>query len=280
MASSNGDRLTPAPTQRTSVSEYEKLFPPFFLQSHTAVAPCNRFSRDQEALDFARNKIDKEIVQNEGICSDSAPFDASDLLRLSPFKRRRIYGPEPSVKEIVERIYGTSKNPIDLTDTQTSRKPHNPRELLKSISTRYLKFAEDVRPPYIGTFTRQQDSQSRIKLSRNPFSRSLPATDYDYDSEIEWEEPEEGEDLESEGEEEIEDEEADEMEGFLDDTEATEGAKPPLKRRLIVGDLEPVCTGLCWEGEEPSRALASYRIEAILGELHLEVVRGVLLTIA
>jgi chromatin assembly factor 1 subunit A len=69
---------------------------------------------------------------------------------------------------------------------------------------------------------------------------------YDYDSEAEWEEPEEGEELNSEGEEELGDEDdADDMDGFLDDEE-TEGNGP--KRRHLMGDIQPVCSSLHWEG--------------------------------
>ena len=122
-----------------------------------------------------------------------------------------------SVKDIVADIDGVSHNPIDLTESQFQRATKKPLDLLKSIPVKILKFAEDVRPPYIGTYTRLRDTQSISRLARNPFRRELPETNYDYDSEAEWEEPGDGEDLDSEGEEEIEDEDEAEMEGFLDD---------------------------------------------------------------
>jgi len=115
---------------------------------------------------------------------------------------------------------------------------------------KYLRFEEDVRPPYTGTCTRLQDTQAISKLARNPFGCGLPNTDYAYDSEAEWDEPVEGEDLDSEGEEEPDDDDAgDEMDEFLDDEEANDATRA-VKRRPMLGDQEPKCTALCWEGPE------------------------------
>lgn len=168
----------------------------------------------------------------------------------------------------MERLHGTSQNPIDLTDSQRWKIAQQPLDLLKTIPTKFLKFIEDVRPPYIGTFTRVRDPASARQICRNPFTRGLPTTDYDYDSEAEWEEPGEGEDLDSEGEEEIESEDGDDMEGFLDDEDSADSAKALQKRRLITGNLEPISTGLCWEDDrnyQALRYLAQYQLEVMLG---------------
>jgi hypothetical protein len=122
-----------------------------------------------------------------------------------------------------------------------------------------LKFGEDVRPPYQGTFTKTLPESAASKLMRNPFHRGLPDINYDYDSEAEWEEPEEGEDLDSEEEEEGSEEGDDDLDGFLDDDEDNvEG-----KRRLIVGDLEPLSTGLRWQFDGGDHELEMYRIQTI-----------------
>ncbi|KAL8990496.1 MAG: hypothetical protein Q9177_000868 [Variospora cf. flavescens] len=189
------------------------------------------------------------------------------MLRLSPYKRRKLNRPHLSVREIVEHVHGTSQKPIDLTNPQTSKASQHPLDVLKTVSTKILRFAEDVRPPYIGTYSRIQDPAAARNMCRNPFARSLPCMDYDYDSEAEWEEPGEGEDLDSEGEEEAESENGDDMEGFLDDEEAADGPRTGQKRRLLAGDLEPTSTGLCWEDAHlnPVRTdLALYRLEVIL----------------
>lgn len=107
---------------------------------------------------------------------------------------------------------------------------------------KYLQFGEDVRPPYYGTWTKSYPAALERRLARNTVSRFRQDVNYDYDSEAEWEEPEEGEDLGSEGEDDLEEEGDDDMDGFLDDEEDSQ-----LKRRMLSGDLEPVSTGLCWE---------------------------------
>ncbi|KAL8822854.1 MAG: hypothetical protein Q9191_006417, partial [Dirinaria sp. TL-2023a] len=220
--------------QKAQMPDYERLFPPFFVQSHTVLASSNRFSRDDQGIEYVRAKLDQSL-RNDPEKDPSAATKMSETLRMRPRTRRLHQAPQIPVKEIVARIHGTANNPIDLTSLHSQKAAQAPIELLKSIPVKFLKFAEDVRPPLIGTYTRPLDARSRNKLSKNPFTRALP-TDYDYDSEAEWEEPGEGEDLDSEGEEELgEDEEADDMEGFLDDAEADE----VKKRRPVISDLEP-----------------------------------------
>lgn len=176
----------------------------------------------------------------------SIDFDLATLLHI-PLKRHTNHVKQyNSVKELIADIQGTFRSPINLTRIGTKSTGKAP-DLLAAIPIKYLQFAEDVRPPYVGTFTKILEPKAYLNLCRNPFSRTLPAVNYDYDSEAEWEEPGEGEDLESEGEEEEEDEEADDIEEFLDDAEETR--EPSSKRRLMCGDLEPISTGLCWENQ-------------------------------
>lgn len=200
-------------------------------------------------------------------------FDPVTLLHIPRSKRSNHIQQYNSVKELVTEIQGTSRIAIDLTrvGTKSARKAS---DLLAAIPIKYLQFAEDVRPPYIGTYSKILEPQAHSNLRRNPFSRTLPAVNYDYDSEAEWEEPGEGEDLESEGEEEDEDEDADDIEEFLDDAEET--GEPSSKRRLMCGDLEPISTGLCWENHgaqnQPNNAdkggldLTDFTIQIISGE--------------
>ena len=271
--SSGSVTATPRKSERP---DYERFFPPFFLQSHTVVAPKSHFSRDEDGLRYAQTKIDEELKQASAGRPLLKTFDPVDLLHISPHGQSRRRRPRSSVKDLVASIHGTPRNPIDLTNSRP--KSDKPMDLLATISMRYLKFAEDVRPPYIGTYTKVSDPWACKKLSRNPFTQGLP-TNYDYDSEAEWEEPGEGEDLESEGEEEVgDDDEGDEMEEFLDDEEdladGSHIANP--KHRLVVSDLEPSCTGLCWEisdggiasddGKSRVKHLSDLRLEMISGE--------------
>eukprot|EP00039_Didymoeca_costata_P007016 m.95526 g.95526 ORF g.95526 m.95526 type:complete len:809 (-) comp13497_c0_seq1:127-2553(-) len=60
-----------------------------------------------------------------------------------------------------------------------------------------LMFKEDLRPPYIGTFRKK----STTVTGRRPFGRDK-VMDYEYDSEAEWTDEEEGEELKSDDEDE------------------------------------------------------------------------------
>lgn len=245
------------------------------------MAPQSQFSRDQDSLKYAQNRIDERLGSRLGTESDnSAPvFDPIRLFHLSPpgllgaCRRRRF-----SVREIVDSIHGTAHRPIDLTDAGPKIPLRNSTDLLKRFTVKYLKFAEDVRPPYIGTYSKICDPSEGSKLSRNPFTKTLPATNYDYDSEVEWEEPGEGEDLDSEGEEEAgEDEDEDEMEGFLDDEDGSEMVRAAnLKLRSLNGDLEPFCTGLCWENASDQGVMNSIegKITVDLSLLRLDILSG------
>ncbi|KAI4173402.1 MAG: hypothetical protein LQ343_002934 [Gyalolechia ehrenbergii] len=262
------DRSVSATPSKPKLSEYDRRFPSFFLQSHTTLAPCNRFERDEEGLQYAQKGLDESLASETAYTDGPAPFNPKAMLHVSPYKRRKLNTSQPSVKQAVDQLNGTYHEPIDLTDSSRPESSRQPLDLLKSVSIRFFKFAEDVRPPYIGTYTRLQNPSAARKLCRNPFGRELPSTDYDYDSEAEWEEPGEGEDLDSEGEEEVESEDGDDMEGFLDDEDTAEGMKMLQKRRLLSGDLEPTSTGVCWEDTDNHPILPElrqYRLEVILG---------------
>ncbi|KAL9104582.1 MAG: hypothetical protein Q9163_000504 [Psora crenata] len=246
--------------QKPRLPDYERAFPPFFVQSHTSLAPLNRFSKDVEGLSEAQIKIDASL---NALVDDSEKQRAIDVQKSSYFARypsRSRYRPAPTVKEIMKRMHRNSGNPVDLTDAEHG--PNKPADPLSSVSLKILKFAEDIRPPYIGTYTKLTDQPTIAKLSRNPFNRYLPEANYDYDSEAEWEDPGEGEDLNSEGEEELDEEEEDEMEGFLDDEGATDARA--VRCRPLLGDLEPTCTGICWSGEPAASDLSKYSIDMLL----------------
>lgn len=56
---------------------------------------------------------------------------------------------------------------------------------------RMLSFAENVRPPYFGTFSKK----SSVICGRRPLAKDHRLFDYEYDSECDWEEESEGEDI-------------------------------------------------------------------------------------
>ncbi|CAG8899802.1 unnamed protein product [Penicillium egyptiacum] len=235
-------------------SDYEREFPAFFLQSHTSVAPPHRFERDSDALKHVRETIDTCLRNETPI--QTYPFRPSEVFQIIPFRR----GHQPtSVKDILLQLQ-ISDDPSQPTQNQSVIPTPRPQELLRKVTMKSLKFGEDIRPPYQGTYTRPVSELSTRRLARNPYHRGLPDTDYDYDSEAEWEEPEEGEELDSEEEDEGSDEGEDDLEGFLDDEDDVLAGG---KRRLIVGDLEPVSTGIKWAGNGVDPEMEVYRMETI-----------------
>lgn len=191
--------------------------------------------------------------------SQPIPFEPSEVFNIIPFSRRRGRNNRP-VKEILQKIQHASELSSQPDVKQDPVPVQNLHSLLRKITIKSLKFGEDVRPPYQGTYTRTVPEPSVKKLCRNPYHRGLPDTNYDYDSEAEWEEPEEGEDLNSEDEDEMSDDGEDDMDGFLDDED---DALAGGKRRLIVGDLEPVSSGIRWASDGVDPGLKSYQIETL-----------------
>jgi chromatin assembly factor 1 subunit A len=256
---------SPAPPtpNKTQASYYDRQFPPFFVQANVSVAPINRFGRDEETSEKQERIIDSYILENRSPGRER-PFDALSLFNLPVLKTR---GKRcVPVRELIAEMSSTASRPIDLTSASPNSQIRRTDDLLKKVPLKYLKFAEDVRPPYRGTYT-SQPLHGIVKLARNPLRRDLPDTNYDYDSEAEWIEDEDAEDLNSEGEEDdAEIDDIDSMDGFLDDEN---DELLTLKRQVLQGDLEPVSTGLCWENGrgKNTAAMMQYRMETILGKL-------------
>jgi chromatin assembly factor 1 subunit A len=258
--------FTPSKSERTP---YEKLFPDFFIQNGVTVAPITRFERDEEATNVLQKTMDS-YLSGDKTMDHRRPLNATELFHRSGHSlvpRGKRFMP---VREIMAEYYtGNSSRPIDLTTDSQNTQIKRTGDLLRKIPLKYLRFQEDVRPPYRGTYTSRPVS-GMTRLARNPLRRDLPETNYDYDSEAEWveDEDEAGEDLKSDDEDEDVDDGRDDMDGFLDD-EADETAN---SRRLVIqGDLEPISTGLCWEDRSKRSTnvkMMQYRMEVILGIYH------------
>lgn len=234
------------------MSAYKRSFPDFFLQSHTVVAPPHRFQRDIQAIAHLQANVDSYLTSPR--VSEATTFRPSELFKLMPYQRRR--GTQKmSVRDILLQMQSMHDVP------ETSEAARKLQASLKQVRMKSLRFGEDVRPPYQGTYTKSVPVNTASRVMRNPFRRELPQVNYDYDSEAEWEEPEEGEDLGSEEEDEGSEEGDDDMDGFLDDEEdqLVDG-----KRRQLVGDFEPVSTGIKWQDQGSHPELQKYKIEMIL----------------
>lgn len=217
--------------------EYEKFILPFFVPEHTDIAPANRSKLGRQ--------IDFELVQ----CSPSTTCNIREHFG-QPRKRMKRTIP---VKDIVRNIQAAGLDVVDL-DSST-------KEALGQAAYKCLQFKEDVRPPYQGTFSRLVSPRAARKISRDPFARRLPGTNYDYDSEAEWEPPgEDDEDLGDEDEMSDIDEAGDEMADFLDDENDIARKRGPL------ADMEPISSGLCWVGhtfDDNNMNLNQYRIDVL-----------------
>jgi chromatin assembly factor 1 subunit A len=236
--------IPPSPQKnivKNAQSDYERYFLPFNLPAHTILAPKNAFMESSLKMLAARTRLDNLIAQKDSENTHEVPASPTMSFWLSSASPRGLT--TPSVADIVQIVNSAADQPIELTNHNTSTAVQ-PQDLLQQIPMKYIHFGEDVRPPYYGTYTRAYTKAEAARLARNPVSRLRQDTNYDYDSEAEWDEPEEGEDLDSDGDDDAEEEAEDDMEGFLDDEE-----DPQVKRRLISGDLQPVSTGLCWQDD-------------------------------
>ncbi|KAG9244742.1 chromatin assembly factor 1 subunit A-domain-containing protein [Calycina marina] len=240
---------------------YDTLFPPFFRKEDVSLAPYNRFERDEEGSAAIQALIDGYINGGRSL-DQQTPFDAWSLFHMQTrdtLPRGKQCTP---VREIMAQFSGKLLRPIDLTTGSQNTQFKRTSDQLKKVPMKYLKFQEDVRPPYRGTYT-SRPVNGMAKLARNPLRRDLPDTNYDYDSEAEWVEEEGDEDIDSDGEDDEVDEDGDDMEGFLDD----EGDVMNSKRMIIQGDMEPISTGLCWEDQNKRNTnlkMVAYRMEVIL----------------
>ncbi|QSZ34152.1 hypothetical protein DSL72_005740 [Monilinia vaccinii-corymbosi] len=266
MAAPPTTRANSTTPSKKEISPYEKMFPPFFVQNGVRLAPINHFERDDEASQALQATIDAYIYGNQSP-GKKRYFDAAELFHLSPHRSLKRGKSIIAVRDIMAELSGNPLKPIDLTTDSQNSQIKRTRAQLKDVRIKYLKFQEDVRPPYHGTYT-HTPMCGVSKLARNPMRRDLPNTNYDYDSEAEWIEDEDAEDLNSEGEEDEEGlDDVEDMDGFLDD----ENDELLNSRRAlggIQGDLEPVSTGLCWEDRKKRSTnvkVMPYRMEFIIG---------------
>ncbi|TAQ83506.1 hypothetical protein B7494_g8171 [Chlorociboria aeruginascens] len=259
----NSAHSTPSKQKSKDVPAYEKLFIDFFIQNNVTLAPINRFERHEEAAESTHLTIDNYLSGKRSL-EIPRTFDATSLFHLAD-NGVAVRGKHcMPVREIMAELSGNSSRPIDLTPDSQNNQIKRTKNLLSKVPLKYLKFQEDVRPPYRGTYT-SRPVNGIEKMARNPLRRDLPNTNYDYDSEAEWVEDDDAEDLNSEGEEDEEVfEDGEDMDGFLDDeNDDTSNSK----RLVLQGDLEPISTGLCWEDRKKRNAnvkLVPYRMEIIL----------------
>ncbi|KAI9712362.1 MAG: chromatin assembly factor-I (CAF-I) p90 subunit [Bogoriella megaspora] len=258
--------------QKQVLSDYHRTFLPFQLPQFTTMAPMLPDVQDPAKRKEVVSRLGELLKDTQENDVDMEPLSLKEVF---VFDNSRPAGtrdstdmPFSSVREKIAKLQGTISNPIDLDIRRTVAPDYNPTDLLQDISMKHIQFHEDVRPPYCGTWSKITNRHVLLRTARNPLHRVRDDTDYDYDSEAEWEEAEDGdEDLASEEDDADSVDGPESMDGFLDD-ENDEAAK--AKRKLITGNQEPISTGLCWEDEhgkltregkdEHSAALSEYRM--------------------
>lgn len=106
--------------------------------------------------------------------------------------------------------------------------------LVKNLpQIKYLQFYENSKPPFVGTWC----SQEHLKICASqfhPLDTTQTGYDYGYDSDLDWQDEDEGEDIDDleDGDEE-EEEGDDDMDDFVDNSE--------LRKKGIVGPQQATC---------------------------------------
>lgn len=246
-------------------TEYAKLALPFFVRNSVTMAK-NAFEVDEETREM-KTRILTEYINGDRPPVPIYPFDPVTRLQVPcmPAPRGRYF---PSVREVMANHDGGASNPIDLI----AKSLHLPAsKTLSQIPMKQLTFHEDVRPGYCGTVTSVQSVATLKKMARNPMAKDLPLN-YDYDSEAEWVQGEEEEDeaVDDMTDDDEEEDDAKSIDAFLDDDEDT--GRPT--GRLIMGTMEPECSGICFEDRKranPNLQMYKFRMEFLIREILLHV---------
>ena len=184
-------------------SDFRKAFSAFYVKTGYQL-PAD-FMLKNEDLEKSIKSIDEKLLEDPSIT------DTSDSIQFLKNAKQNIlckFCPVSShitAIELLKEIEKGKKSEQELLD------------LLKSIPHKYIKFYENVRPPYTGTF-----SDKTIIPKDNPFSTSETNYNYSYDSDLDWAEGSDGEaedldELDDEDEEDNEEGQEDgEFDGFLD----------------------------------------------------------------
>ncbi|RFU76788.1 chromatin assembly factor 1 subunit a [Trichoderma arundinaceum] len=248
-----------AAQEKQTVSEYSKIFKPFFVKENTQLAPAAS-QMDETTRETKSKLLDGYIASQQ---NESAPpkFDPIDVFSLPslPSPRGKLHQP---VRHIMETAYKAAQSSEKTGSADANRIFTEVRTGLSKIPMKVIAFSQDVRPPYYGTVTFKSFALGKgnmYKLARRSMGRRLPL-DYDYDSEAEWQDEEDGEDLDLEDEEEELDDE-DDMDGFLDDSEDA-----GISRRVFADTMKPDIMGPCFENQNrkgPVLALNDNKMEFI-----------------
>ncbi|KAI9203783.1 chromatin assembly factor 1 subunit A-domain-containing protein [Polychytrium aggregatum] len=252
-----GDKTDEGTGQNVLKTEYNASFQPFTVRNNVTLAPTNRF-------------IARSGAQNAPLLCES-PID----------------GPKASSQDVQSQFLSWCKKPRQYIG-KPLRKLGSDEVGYIYRRLKFLKFGENIRPAYFGTWSKR----SRVISPRAPYTRDVTVLDYDVDSEEDWEEDEPGEALDSLSEDDEDMDEAEDIDeeedgwlvphGYLSEDEGEhdenlgEKAKTkdmfPKRRRLE--PLVPVIVGPVWEstiGSLSSQALLADMAAHVFGDLHISL---------
>ncbi|KAI7830261.1 chromatin assembly factor 1 subunit A-domain-containing protein [Gamsiella multidivaricata] len=285
-----------------------ELFHPFHIKKNTTLAPVNRFAKA-----ISKETIDIEIKLDMKSSTD----ETSDMEVDSDHRELPSATDRATARKKISTLF--SKAPrADCRASQQRKKnlPSRYRQMtvpeviqsglllqdedentdynmltwneIPSLRMRLLQYAENYRPAYFGTWSKR----SKYVTGRRFLGKDTELIDYDFDSEAEWEEDEEGEECKSDDDEEdIEDAGSDQdeeddwlvPEGYLSEDEGLDageegGSKPDMssqkkskeQRRPALAQMTPIIVGPVFEttlGECSTHpALEPYHIEFLGGK--------------
>lgn len=215
-------KVSDSSKQESQKSDYETSFLPFYARDGVIMPTDLILTKD----DFAK----KKALIDEALSKPVTELNNKDI--------------QTWLSSRIEKRGGLINYKAVTLLQQMTAKEKSDKELqvlLSMVPQKYIKFYENVRPPYIGTY-----SKDTILPINEPFSTEGTGYNYDYDSDLEWVNEEEDADgagidnLES-GDEDDEEEEDDdegsenEFDGFLDE----EDSSPGSGKKKFIGPLIP-----------------------------------------
>lgn len=211
-------KATISSSETEETSDYKKYFLPFYVKSDVIMA--TNWKIDPKSLEKRESKIDDLLKSS---------FENTSIEWLNSKRLHHGYDVSFTAVEVLQNMTSKTKSDEEL------------HQLLSKVPQKFIKFYENVRPPYVGTYSK------KLTLPRgNPFSTEGTGFNYEYDSDLDWvnDEDEEGggvDDLENEEDEDEEDQEEDEvdneMEGFVDKDDNENSLD--TKRKKFIGPLIP-----------------------------------------
>lgn len=208
--------------QESTKSDYESSFLPFYTRDGVITPATSLLTKDE--LKQKMNEIDT-------------------MLRNSNYHENIEETKSWLSSRYTARNKGVTYKAVTLLQQMTAKDKSDEelQTLLSLVPQKYIKFYENVRPPYIGTYSKE----TKLPID-NPFSTEGTDYNYAYDSDLEWANEEEDADgagvdnLESGEEDEEEEDEDDgsenEFDGFLDNEESNNGGNGKKK---FIGPLIP-----------------------------------------